>query len=216
MASKEETQMINRIRKVELAQVVSIAMLVLLLGCGADLDETDDFGLLESGIQALDTRLQSHHATVTGILNSLENRNVAMGGVSLEAQTKVIGLGTLDEDWEAIHREWENYGEDMHRILNELGETVTMIGACQMMMGGMMFGTPNAENTCLCEPYMDTSIEEVDQHLSEMLTWMNQQDTPNLWGEMDRHWELMRSQIQDMDSHMQKVYGSHGGMMGMM
>ena len=210
--------MMVQIRKSTLALLVPGFVFIGLWGCGGDDNQTgtDALSMLEPSIQALDTRLQSHYETVAGVLNSAEARNAATQGGPFEASAETQELGLMNEDWEAIHRERGDYGQDMHRILNNLGEAVTTVGACQMMMGGMMFGHQHDEDTCPCEPYMDVTDEEIDQHLSEMLTWMNQQDTPNLWGEMDRHWELMRSHIQDMGSHMQQVYGSHGGMMGMM
>jgi hypothetical protein len=170
----------------------------------------------DTSIQALDTRLQSHYETVTGVFNSTEAANAATRGGPLEASTGTQEFGLMNEDWEAIDRERGDYGQDMHRILNNLGETVTTVGACQMMMGDMIFGHQHAEDICPCEPYMDVTDEEIDQHLSGMLAWMDQQDPSGLLEEMNRHWEQMRSHIQDMDSHMRQTYGSHGGMMGMM
>jgi hypothetical protein len=210
--------MMVQIRKSTLALLVPGFVFIGLWGCGDDHNQTgtDALSMLEPSIQALDTRLQSHYETVTGVLNSVEAGNASTQGGPLEASTDAQELGLMNEDWEAIHRERDDYGQDMHRILNDLGESVSRVGDCQMMMGGMMFGHQHAEDTCPCEPYMDTTDEEIDQHLSEMLTWMDQQDTSGLWEEMNGHWEQMRSHIQDMDSHMRQTYGSHGGMMGMM
>ena len=60
---------------------------------------------------------------------------------------------------------------------------------------------------------MNASEQELDNHLDEMLAWMNQQDPSGLRGEMDRHQEWMHSDIQEMDAHMRQMYGTHGGMM---
>ena len=220
--------MLIQIRKSTLALLVLGFLFIGLWGCGDDHNQTGTDALwlflssifspnmLEPSIQALDTRLQSHYETVTGVLDSAEAVNAATRVDPLEASTETQELGLMNEDWEVMHGERDDYAQDMRRILNNLGETVTTVGACQMMMGGMMFGHQQAEDVCPCEPYMDVTDEELDQHLSEMLAWMNQQDPSGLLEEMNRHWEEMRSHIEDMDSHMQQTYGSHGGMMGMM
>lgn len=209
-----------QIRKSTLALLVPGFVFIGLWGCGADNDDnqagTDALGMLEPNIQALDTRLQSHYATVTDVLDSVEVGNPATQAGPFKASAETQELGRIDEDWEALNRERRDYGQDMHRILNNLGDAVAMVGACQMMVGGMMFGHQNAEDVCPCEPYMDVTDEEIEQHLSEMLASMNQQDPSDLREEMNRHWERMRSHIQDMESHMRQAYGSHGGMMGMM
>ncbi len=214
--------MIDQIRKFMPFLLLPAIVMFGLWGCGVGHDDmggtgSDGLSMLEPSIQALDNRLQSHYTAVTGVLNSADARNAATQGIRSGAYAAVQDLGLMDEDWQAIRMETEDYGQDMHRILNDLGETVTMIGACQMMMGGMMFGSPNAGNTCPCEPYMDTSTEELEQHIAEMLTWMDREDPSRLWEEMDSHWGVMRTDIRDMGSHMRQVYGSQGGgMMGMM
>jgi hypothetical protein len=215
---RRRLKMMDQTRKSMLGILVPAIVFIGLWGCGDDDTQTgtDALSMLEPSIQALDTRLQSHYETVAGVLNSAEARNDATQGGPFEASAETQELGLMNEDWEAIHRERGDYGQDMHRILNNLGETVTTVGACQMMMGGMMFGHQHDEDTCPCEPYMDVTDEEIDQHLSEMLTWMDQQDPSGLLEEMNGHWEQLRSHIQDMDSHMRQTYGSHGGMKGMM
>jgi hypothetical protein len=210
--------MMVQIRKSTLALLVPGFVFIGLWGCGGDDNQTgtDALSMLKPSIQALDTRLQSHYETVAGVLNSAEAGNSSTRRGSFEASTYTQELALTNEDWQAIHRERDDYGQDMHRILNDLGETVSVVGDCQMMMGGMMFGHQQAEGTCPCEPYMDVTDEEIDEHISEMLAWMNQQNPSGLWEEMNRHSEQMRFQIDDMDSHMRQTYGSHGGMMGMM
>ena len=215
--------MMKHIRGSMLTIFLSTAIVVGISGCGGGHDGIGDGGsdalsMLEPSIQALDNRLQSHYTAVTGVLNSADAGNAATQGIRSEEYSAAQDLGLMDEDWLAIRMETEDYGQDMQRILDDLGETVTMIGACQMMMGGMMFGSPNAGNTCPCQPYMNTSTEEVEQHLDEMLTWMDREDPSKLWEEMNSHRGAMRSDIQDMGSHMRQVYGSQGGggMMGMM
>ena len=78
---------------------------------------------------------------------------------------------------------------------------MSMVGDCQMMMGGMMFGHHDHEDTCPCELYMDVTDEEIDHHISEMLGWMNQQNPLGLLEEMDRHWEQMESHLQNINTH---------------
>ncbi|MGW8179399.1 MAG: hypothetical protein ACWGQW_11660 [bacterium] len=215
ITSKEKRMMMVQIRKLTLALLLPGFVLIGLWGCGDDHNETgtDALSRLEPGIQALDNRLQTHYETVTGILNSAGAGNASTRGRTLGASTDTQELGLMNEDWEAIHREREDYGQDMHRMLNDLGDTVSMVGDCQMMMGGMMFGNQHAADTCPCEPYMDVTDEEVDQHMSEMLDWMNQQNPSGLWEEMDRHWEQLKSDIQNLHSHMRQTYRAHGGMM---
>jgi hypothetical protein len=210
--------MMVQIRKSTLALLVPGFVFIGLWGCGDDNNQTgtDALSMLEPNIQAMDSRLQSHYETVTGVLISAEAGNASTQGGPFEASTYTHGLALTNEDWQAIHRERDDYGQDMHRILNDLGETVSVVGDCQMMMGGMMFGTSNVGNTCPCQPYMDTSTEELEQHLDEMLTWMDLEDSSRLWEEMDSHRGVMRSDIEEMGSHMRQVYGDHGGMMGMM
>jgi hypothetical protein len=210
--------MMVQIRKSTLALLVPGFVFIGLWGCGDDNNQTgtDALSMLEPNIQAMDSRLQSHYETVTGVLISAEAGNASTQGGPFEASTYTHGLALTNEDWQAIHRERDDYGQDMHRILNDLGETVSVVGDCQMMMGGMMFGHQHDEDTCPCEPYMDVTDEEIDQHISEMLAWMNQQNPSGLLEEMDRHWEQMGSHIQNTHSHMRQTYGSHGGMMGMM
>ena len=210
--------MMDQTRKSMLGILVPAIVFIGLWGCGDDDTQTgtDALSMLEPSIQALDTRLQSHYETVAGVLNSAEARNAATQGGLFEASAETQELALMNEDWQAIHRERDDYGQDMHRIMNNLGETVTTVGTCRMMMGGMMFGHQRDEDTCPCEPYMDVTDEEIDQHLSEMLAWMDQQDPSGLWEEMNRHSEQMRFHVDGMDSHMRQTYGSHGGMMGMM
>ena len=213
--------MMKHIRGSMPAILLSTAIVAGVSGCGAGHDgiggtDGDALSMLEPGIQALDNRLQSHYTAVTDVLNSADERSAVTQGTRSGADAAVQDLGLMDEDWQAIRMETEDYGQDMHRILNDLGERVTMIGACQMTMGGMMFGSPNGGNTCPCEPYMDTSTEELEQHLDEMLRWMDREDLSRLWEEMDSHRGVMRSDIEDMGSHMRQAYGAHGGMMGMM
>jgi hypothetical protein len=118
----------------------------------------------------------------------------------------------MDQDWQTIRMETQDYGQDMEQIMNDLGDTVTMVGACQMMMDGMMFGSPDAGNTCPCQPYMDVFTEEVEEHLDGMLGWLDLENPSGLRQEMNSHRNLMRSHIQEMGSHMRQTYGSQGGM----
>jgi hypothetical protein len=78
----------------------------------------------------------------------------------------------------------------------------------------MMIGPDNAQYTCSIQPYMYISAEEINEHLSEMIYWMDQQDTSGLRDEMDSHREQMGSFIQYMTLHMQQPYSSQAGMMG--
>jgi hypothetical protein len=203
--------MVNQ-NTVKILSVLGLAMILAFQGCGHNGmgSGTDDtFSILDPKIESLNSRLQSHYVRVAGILGSAEE------GISkLEADYRANSLS--DEDWAAIHAEQEDYGQEMHRILNDLGETVTMIGACRMMIGGMMFGPEDIESECPCTPYMDTSSDELDRHLAEMLDRMDQGDMAWIWKEVKDHWEQMGSHISQMASHMQQTYGSHGGMMGMM
>lgn len=214
--------MMKYIRGVMLAISLSTVIVTVVPGCGRGHDgiggtDGEVLSMLEPSIQALDNRLQSHYTAVTGILDSADERSAVTQGIRSGAYAVVQDLGLMDEDWQAIRMETEDYGQDMRRILNDLGERVTMIGACQMTMAGMMFGSPNDGNTCPCEPYMDTSTEELERHLDESLTWMDREDPSRLWEEMDSHRGVMRTDIQDMGSHMRQVYGPQGGgMMGMM
>ena len=210
--------MIGQIRKSTLGLLLPAVVFAGLWGCGGDDGDlgTDALGMLEPGIQSLDTRLQSHYDTVTGTLNSANASSAATQGIGSDAAAAAQASGLMDEDWQALRMETEDYGQDMHRILNDLGETVTTIGDCRMRMGCMMFGSPNAGKTCSSEPYMDTSTEEVEQHLDEMLDWMDQQNPSGLRQELDSHRNLMRSNIQEMGSHMRQTYGPQGGMGGMM
>lgn len=107
----------------------------------------------------------------------------------------------------------------MHDILNDLGEKTTMVGACQMMMGGMTIGRESGGGTCPCQAYMDDATEELDGHLSTMLGWMDRRDPDSLWEEMGRHMQQMGVHIRNMASHMAQLYGTDGmmnGGMGMM
>jgi hypothetical protein len=194
---RRKLEMKGRKRSGSMARLVLMVMFAssLVWGCTG----RDSYGLLELGLDALDARLQSHDSTISGIMNS-------------------IGDGTMgiqpDETWEMILMETEDYGQDMHWILGQLGEGVSMMGTCQMMMGGTMFGSPTAGDTCPSQPYMDGSTAEIDQHLSEMLTWMEQENLQSLWEEMDTHWEQMGTNLLDMRSHMQETFGPpEGGMM---
>lgn len=215
--------MMGRIRKCTLGLLLPVGMLAGLGGCGTDHGdmvgaETDALGLLEPGIRALDNQLQSHYSAVTGILNAANVSTASKEGAGLEAAPVSETYGLTDEDWQALLMETQGYGQDMTRIMNDLGDTVTMIGTCQMMMGGMMFGSENGVGTCPCQPYMITSVEEIQQHLDEMLDWMELEDSSGLLEEMNSHRNLMRSHILDMGSHMRQTYGSRGGggMGGMM
>ncbi len=165
------------------------------LGCGGDHSTGQNgFALLEPSLKSLTSRLQAHYGTIQGLLGSS------------------ITIATTP-DWNAIQRERDEYGQQMHDSLNDLGEKVTMIGNCWMMMGDMMEDTGDG-TICPCQPYMENAIDELDTHLSNMLSWMNQHDPDGLWEEMGRHMQQMGSSIQNMSSHMNQLYGPHGMMNG--
>ena len=196
-------------------RVSQFCLLSLLLigvsGCGGDTstDSQDDLSSLQPDLQALNARLDTHYDSVTAILGSPVSASATSEATDLAASL-------TEDDWAAVRRETDDYGREMHRILNDLGEKVTMVGACQMMIGGMMVG-PHDGDSCSCQPYIDGSADELQDHLSLMLSWMGQRNQNGLWDEMGRHMEQMESHIQSMANHMREIYGvdggHHGGMM---
>ncbi len=210
--------MMKRIRLFMLAVFFSTALAPAVSSCGSGHDDmggtaSDSWSMLAPRIKALDTRLQSHYTTVAWVLNA---GNAGTQGLRPLAAAAAQGSGSMNEDWQAIRTETEDYTHDMQRILENLGHTVTAFGACRMMMGGVMYGSPDSGNTCPSEPHMERSREEVEQHLGETLDWVDLEDPSGLRQEMDRHRYLMGSHILDMGSHMRHTYGSPGGMGGMM
>jgi len=208
----------NRVMMILFIGALLLAILAFS-GCGHDgmgSGTEDYYSMLEPDVHALYSRLQSHYDTVAGVVNFVnqggnESERIGMGTPS-DGPLNVLSA----EDWETVQQEREDYDQDMHRTLKDLGETVATIGACRMMMGGMTFGPEDTGIECPCGPYMETSTEELEIHLSEMISWMDQEDMSGLWEEMEDHWEQMGSHIQVMASHMRQIFGSGGGMMGMM
>ena len=198
-----------------ICRVSPFCLLSLLLigfsGCGGDAstDSQDDFASLQPDLQALNARLDTHYDSVAAILGSPVSASTASEAADLAASL-------TEDDWAAVRKDTDEYGQEMHRILNDLGDKVTMVGACQMMIGGMMIG-PHDGDSCSCQPYMDSSADELQDHLSLMLSWMGQHNQEGLWGEMGRHMEQMGSRIQSMANHMREIYRAdgdhHGGMM---
>ncbi len=210
--------MIVRSRTIGWSVFFPVIVVLGTLGCGTGDSgpgsATDTLSMLDQGVQALDSELDTHYQTVTGILDSSAAPEVATEGFVATTEAAPEASTPQDQEWQAIEQERENYGEQMHRILDDLGESVTEIGDCGMMMGGRMFGDQNAVQTCSCEPYMDSSTEEIELHLREMERWMEHRDAQGLLQEMDRHREEMRTRIQQMGAHMREQYGSPGdGMM---
>ena len=119
--------MMSHRRKGALVRIVLIGMFSTFFGWGCTGGGT--FGLLEPAIKALDARLQSHSATISEAVNSLENGNTGI---------------LSDASWEAIRMETEDYVQDMQLLLNDLGETVSMIEDWKMMMPN----PPDAESPC--------------------------------------------------------------------
>ncbi len=173
--------------------VLSLSLLLGLWGCGDDSAGTkSDFATLSPYLQALNDRVDSHHEYVQGIF---------------EYRSKVPDSGPSEEDWDALHEEHSNYDNDMHGYLDVLGNMVTHIGNCQMWLGGMMYGPHGTNDTCPCQSYMNEVIEELDHHLSEMLSWMELHDLDGLLGEMNRHMEQIGIHLLEMREHMQQLYG---------
>ena len=186
-------------------------LLIGFSGCGGDASTTsqDDFASLQPDLQALNVRLDTHYDSVTAIIGSPVS-------ASATSETTDLAASLTEDDWAEVRRETDEYDQDMHRILNDLGDKVTMVGACQMMIGGMMVGHHDGD-PCSCQTYMDGSADELQDHLSLMLSWMGQHNQNGLWEEMGRHMEQMGSRIQSMANHMRESYradgGHHGGMM---
>lgn len=177
-------------------------LLAGFLGCGGDGNNSGDNspGVLASDLQALDTRLQSHVHSVDSILGS------AAGAAAASA------AALPSTDWGAIQAERDRYSQDMRSILNDMGQNVGSIGDCRIMCGGTTYGPPGTAS-CSSQPDMDSTFQELDNHLQHMSSWMNQQDPSGLGQEMGRHRDQMRADILDMGSHMDQLYGGHDGWM---
>lgn len=175
-------------------------------GCGGGhgSDGENAFRLLDPKIQAMNDRLATHYETVNGILADLETGGPTTTGLQAGSQEMV---------WATIEDEKEDYGRQMHALLDSLGETAAFVGDCWMMMGEAMIGPyPGGAGTCPCAPYMDTSGEELNRHLSEMNAWMQERDPSGIAHEMDAHWESMSAHLVQMRASMQQMHGSSGHM----
>ncbi|MEW6442628.1 MAG: hypothetical protein AB1640_16955 [bacterium] len=193
--------LMGRIFKVGLTSV----LLAGLWGCGGGGDDPANGspGLLYSDLQDLDTTIQSHVETVEGVLGT--------GARSVQQEAAAV---LTPADWEALRAESVDYSTEMNHMLGSLGEDVTSAGDCQISYGGMMYGPPDSGGSCPCQSYLDGIGRELDRHLRDMSSWMDQHDPSGLWQEMIRHRDRMRSHITDMGSHMEHLYGHDGWMDG--
>ena len=184
-------------------------LFVAIGGCGSDdSGMTDGFDSLRPNLQSMDNRLEGYYTKVAGILESASPASLAMpasssGGLSAAGPPS----DPQQVDWDALDRVCRQYIQDMDRLTNDLGESVTRIGTCRMMMQDVLVSPPDAVNTCPCQPYMNDCLDELDRHFSGMQTWMSRQNPAGVWQEMNTHRSRMGSDIQELDSQMRQTYG---------